>query len=52
MRKILLTLLLVGAVVCYLIGTRSGAIALVALGALLELAFWVGLIGDSDEQML
>ncbi|SHG80717.1 hypothetical protein [Ferrimonas marina] len=42
-RFLLLSLLLVCAIACYVAGSHTGALALILLGAALELAFWVGL---------
>lgn len=40
---LLLGLLALGAIACYAVGFVAGAIVLVAVGGLFELAFWFGL---------
>jgi hypothetical protein len=37
------------ALVCYFVGSVSGAIAFIALGVILELAFWIGLFRSSKK---
>lgn len=41
---LVLSVLLAAAVSCYVLGSANGAIALVAVGVVLELGFWYGLI--------
>ena len=43
-KTIMLISLILVACVCYFIGTVKGAIAFIALGVLLELGFWLGLL--------
>ena len=42
-KHLALAILICLAVLCYMVGAIVGAIALVAIGFLLELAFWVGI---------
>ena len=43
MRMASLILLLAAALLCYLLGAIHGAMALLIIGGLLELGFWLGL---------
>ncbi len=43
-KTIMLISLILLACVCYYIGTVKGAMAFIALGVLLELGFWIGLL--------
>lgn len=38
------------ALVCYYIGSKVGAIAFIALGFVLELAFWLGIFKSSNKK--
>lgn len=40
------------ALLCFFIGSVTGAIAFIAMGFMLELAFWVGIFKKSDKQKL
>ncbi|MDM7862316.1 hypothetical protein QTP81_17040 [Alteromonas sp. ASW11-36] len=37
------------AVLCFMVGTIAGAIAFIAIGFLLELAFWIGVFKTSSK---
>ena len=37
------------AIVCYFIGSKIGAIAFIALGFLLEVAFWFGIFKSTKK---
>lgn len=43
-KTLMLISLILLACVCYFIGTVKGAVAFIALGVLLELGFWLGLL--------
>jgi hypothetical protein len=43
-KTIMLISLILLACVCYFIGTVKGAVAFIALGVILELGFWFGLL--------
>jgi uncharacterized membrane protein len=49
-KSLILGLLLLCAIACYLFGFVVGAIALVAIGAVLELTFWVVGFRTSEKQ--
>lgn len=38
------------AMLCYFVGSAIGAVAFIAMGLLLELAFWVGIFKPSQKQ--
>ncbi|MDG1255649.1 MAG: hypothetical protein P8Q24_01730 [Glaciecola sp.] len=43
-KTVMLISLILLACVCYFIGTAKGAVAFIALGVILELGFWIGLL--------
>lgn len=48
-RAIILTILILVAFACYLYGSSSGVVAIIVVGGLFELAFWVGLLSSTDS---
>ena len=49
-KSLIMGLLLLFAIVCYIFGFIGGAIVLVAVGAVLELTFWVVALSTSQKQ--
>ena len=49
-RPLILVVLLAGAIFFYAIGMVFGAIALLVIGGLLELGFWIGLFKPARHQ--
>ena len=49
-RHLITALILVLALVFYGVGFSLGAIAIIAIGAILELVFWVRLVGGESRQ--
>lgn len=47
---LILIALLVAALVCYRVGFSSGVIAVLVIGTLFELAFWIGLLSNHAPQ--
>lgn len=48
-KYLMLGALLCLAVLCYFVGSAIGAVAFIAMGILLELAFWVGIFKTSRK---
>lgn len=49
LRSLLMIFLIVMAIVCYQIGFATGTYAVVALGVILEIAFWIGIFKKPNK---
>ncbi|MEM8995245.1 MAG: hypothetical protein AAGF23_10695 [Acidobacteriota bacterium] len=49
-RSLLIAICLIGAVACYFLGYAQAAIALFVVGGLLELVFWVLVLGGFQKK--
>ena len=50
-KYLLLTAFICLAVLCYFIGSKTGAIAFIIMGVVLELAFWLGIFRSSNQKV-